>query len=216
MTQITQNYRNTWVEIANLKTIGTLLRGKRKQMGLSQSDAAGLCNVGIRFISELENGKSTMHFDKVLKVLKRFGFTISMREKWWCYLYDWAYIFTTPYPDYCGSMTIAGFPSSMTLTTWKIRTQFHYHCCYRWGKSRIQMIHPDPFSAIFRRNCAELSYQHSAKGIFICVQIRAKHYSLTIWHNYVIIKPEKSERYNLWNISSLLNLETRLRNSLTK
>ncbi|MBW2540317.1 MAG: helix-turn-helix transcriptional regulator [Deltaproteobacteria bacterium] len=81
MTQITQNYRNTWVEIADLKTIGTLLRKKRKQMGLSQSDAAGLCNVGIRFISELENGKSTMHFDKVLKVLKRFGFTISMREK---------------------------------------------------------------------------------------------------------------------------------------
>jgi transcriptional regulator with XRE-family HTH domain len=48
---------------------------------LTQSDAAGLCNVGIRFISELENGKSTMHFDKVLKVLKRFGFTINMREK---------------------------------------------------------------------------------------------------------------------------------------
>ncbi|MBW2608393.1 MAG: helix-turn-helix transcriptional regulator [Deltaproteobacteria bacterium] len=81
MTQITQKNRNTWVEIVDLKTIGTLLRKKRKQMGLSQSDAAGLCNVGIRFISELENGKSTMHFDKVLKVLKRFGFTISMREK---------------------------------------------------------------------------------------------------------------------------------------
>ncbi len=81
MTQITQNYRNTWVEIADLKTIGPLLRKKRKQMGLTQSDAAGLCNVGIRFISELENGKSTMHFDKVLKVLQRFGFIISMREK---------------------------------------------------------------------------------------------------------------------------------------
>jgi len=81
MTQTIQNCRNNWVEIADLKTIGTLLRKKRKQMGLTQSDAAGLCNVGIRFISELENGKSTMHFDKVLKVLKLFGFTISMREK---------------------------------------------------------------------------------------------------------------------------------------
>jgi len=81
MTQTTQNYRNTWVGIADLKTIGKLLRKKRKQMGLTQSDAAGLCNVGIRFISELENGKSTMHFDKVLKVLKLFGFTIGMREK---------------------------------------------------------------------------------------------------------------------------------------
>lgn len=81
MTQTTQNDRNTWVEVADLKTIGALLRTKRKQMGLTQSDAAGLCNVGIRFISELENGKPTMHFDKVLKVLKRFGFTFGTRER---------------------------------------------------------------------------------------------------------------------------------------
>ena len=81
MTQTTQNDRHTWVEVADLKTIGALLRTKRKQMGLTQSVAAGLCNVGTRFISELENGKPTMHFDKVLKVLKRFGFTFGIRER---------------------------------------------------------------------------------------------------------------------------------------
>jgi hypothetical protein len=31
--------------------------------------------------SELENGKPTMHFDKALKVLKRFGFTFGIRER---------------------------------------------------------------------------------------------------------------------------------------
>jgi len=48
---------------------------------LTQTEAAGLCNVGTRFISELENGKPTMHFDKALKVLKHFGFTFGIRER---------------------------------------------------------------------------------------------------------------------------------------
>jgi y4mF family transcriptional regulator len=81
MTQSTQNDRNTWGEVADLKSIGALLRTKRKQLRLTQSDAAGLCNVGTRFISELENGKTTMHFDKVLKVLNRFGFTFGIRKR---------------------------------------------------------------------------------------------------------------------------------------
>ncbi len=73
--------KNSWVEISDLKTAGTLLRSRRKQMGLTQGDAAGLCNVGTRFISELENGKPNMHFNKVLKVLNHFGFTLGMRER---------------------------------------------------------------------------------------------------------------------------------------
>ena len=67
--------------VADLKSIGALLRTKRKQLRLTQSDAAGLCNVGTRFISELENGKTTMHFEKVLKVLNRFGFTFGIRKR---------------------------------------------------------------------------------------------------------------------------------------
>ncbi len=81
MTHTNQNNRRNWVEIADLKAIGAILRTKRKQMNLTQSDAAGLCNVGTRFISELENGKPTMHFDKALKVLKRFGFTFGIRRR---------------------------------------------------------------------------------------------------------------------------------------
>ena len=66
---------------SDLKAAGKRLRDKRKQMGLTQRDAAGLCNVGIRFISELENGKPNMHFDKVQKVLAHFGFIMGIRER---------------------------------------------------------------------------------------------------------------------------------------
>jgi|LGVF01.1.fsa_nt_gb y4mF family transcriptional regulator len=81
MTQATRNNSNTWVAVSDLKAIGAMLRIKRKRMKLTQSDAAGLCNVGTRFISDLENGKPTMPFDKALKVLARFGFTLGVREK---------------------------------------------------------------------------------------------------------------------------------------
>ena len=81
MTQTDQHNSKTWLAVSDLKAIGALLRTKRKQMKLTQTEAAGLCNVGTRFISELENGKPTMHFDKALKVLKHFGFTFGIREK---------------------------------------------------------------------------------------------------------------------------------------
>jgi len=81
MAPTNQDKRNVWIEVCDLKEIGALLRSKRKKMKLTQSDAAGLCNVGPRFISELENGKPTMHFEKALKVLKRFGFTFGIRER---------------------------------------------------------------------------------------------------------------------------------------
>ena len=81
MTQTNQDNSKNWVEVVDLKAIGTILRTRRKQMQMTQSDVAGLCNVGTRFISELENGKPTMHFDKALKVLERFGFTFGIRKR---------------------------------------------------------------------------------------------------------------------------------------
>jgi HTH-type transcriptional regulator/antitoxin HipB len=81
MTQTNQNNSKNWIDVGDLKAIGVILRTKRKQMRLTQSDVAGLCNVGARFISELENGKPTMHFDKALKVLKGLGFTFGLRTR---------------------------------------------------------------------------------------------------------------------------------------
>jgi y4mF family transcriptional regulator len=76
-----QNRTHNWREVNNLREIGIFLRKKRKEMGLTQSEAAGLCNVGIRFISDMENGKPTMHFDKVFKVIERFGIIIGISER---------------------------------------------------------------------------------------------------------------------------------------
>ena len=59
--------------IINATDIGKMIRAKRKEIEMTQADFAGLCNVGIRFISELENGKPTLEFDRVLRVTQLIG-----------------------------------------------------------------------------------------------------------------------------------------------
>ncbi len=59
--------------IKNATDIGKMIRAKRKEIEMTQADFAGLCNVGIRFISELENGKPTLEFDRVLRVTQLIG-----------------------------------------------------------------------------------------------------------------------------------------------
>jgi len=53
--------------------LGQVIRARRKADGLTLADTAGLTNVGIRFLSELENGKPTVRFDKLLHVLNALG-----------------------------------------------------------------------------------------------------------------------------------------------
>ena len=56
------------VPIASAHDLGQLVRDARVQRKLSQQAFADLVGVGRRFISELENGKATLEFDKVLLV----------------------------------------------------------------------------------------------------------------------------------------------------
>jgi y4mF family transcriptional regulator len=72
----------------NLKTlaksaedIGRIIRQARKDAGLKQAQAAALCGVGTRFLSDLENGKPTVHLGKVLKVLHGFGLRLLVKRK---------------------------------------------------------------------------------------------------------------------------------------
>ena len=56
------------------KSIGELIKAVRKKQGFTQVEAAGYLNVGIRFLSELENGKPTVQLGKVLQVLEGLGY----------------------------------------------------------------------------------------------------------------------------------------------
>lgn len=61
--------------------IGRAVREARTRTGLKQAQAAALCGVGTRFLSDLENGKPTLHLGKVLQVLKGFGLMVVIKRK---------------------------------------------------------------------------------------------------------------------------------------
>lgn len=49
----------------------------RKQYGLTQVDLSEKSGVGLRFVRELEQGKTTLRLDKVNQVLALFGAEMS-------------------------------------------------------------------------------------------------------------------------------------------
>lgn len=61
--------------------VGEIVRQQRKTSKLTQRNAAFLCSVGIRFLSDLENGKASLQFGKVLQVLQGFGLLMILKKK---------------------------------------------------------------------------------------------------------------------------------------
>ena len=63
--------------------IGKAVRKKRKEDGLTLAEAAALCGVGYRFLSNLENGKATAEVGKTLQVLFGLGLEVRLGPKGW-------------------------------------------------------------------------------------------------------------------------------------
>ncbi|MEI6764895.1 MAG: helix-turn-helix transcriptional regulator [Bacteroidota bacterium] len=55
------------------QTVSALIKGKRKQLKITQPELANKAGVGLRFIREMEQGKSSLRMDKVNQVLLLFG-----------------------------------------------------------------------------------------------------------------------------------------------
>ena len=53
--------------------LATYLKEKRRLLKLTQSDVASKSGLGLRFIRDLEQGKTTLRMDKVNQVLWLFG-----------------------------------------------------------------------------------------------------------------------------------------------
>lgn len=58
--------------------LGTFIRHTRKAQGLRQDELAGVAQVGIRFIVELEAGKPTIQLGKAFKVLEVLGCKLAL------------------------------------------------------------------------------------------------------------------------------------------
>ena len=53
--------------------LSVFVKEKRRLAGLTQPELAEKAGVGLRFVRELEQGKTTLRLDKVNQVLQLFG-----------------------------------------------------------------------------------------------------------------------------------------------
>ncbi len=56
-----------------MMTLSEFLKDKRKKLNLTQEQLALKAGVGLRFIRDIEQGKTTLRMDKVNQVLRLFG-----------------------------------------------------------------------------------------------------------------------------------------------
>lgn len=71
------------MEIRTAEDLGSIIRNKRKEDGLTLHDAAALCGVSHVFLSALENGKETVRLNKVLQVIACLGIEIHSKPRGW-------------------------------------------------------------------------------------------------------------------------------------
>ncbi|HEY7372231.1 MAG TPA: helix-turn-helix transcriptional regulator [Polyangia bacterium] len=68
-------------KIGNVGQIGAAIRDKRRALGMRQAELAALSGVGVRFLSELENGKPSAEIGRALTVLHRLGLDLLIKPR---------------------------------------------------------------------------------------------------------------------------------------
>jgi y4mF family transcriptional regulator len=67
-----------WVMKYTPVELGHYIRQRRKNLGVTQETLALTAGTGLRFISDLENGKATCEIGKVLTVLRTLGIGLTL------------------------------------------------------------------------------------------------------------------------------------------
>ena len=65
-------------EIASMAEMAGIVRRTRKSQKISQTVLSQASNVGLRFVGDIERGKPSVHFDKLLAVLTSLGIAVKV------------------------------------------------------------------------------------------------------------------------------------------
>lgn len=71
----------TVLTVRNARDMGSLIAVERRRQGLTQAELAGLSGVGVTFLSQLENGKSTAEIGKTLDVVATLGIDLIAQRR---------------------------------------------------------------------------------------------------------------------------------------
>jgi y4mF family transcriptional regulator len=68
-------------KIDNSLELGARIRKRRNDLGLTQGEVADVSQVTLRFVSELERGKTTAQFAGIRRVLAALGLDLYLKPR---------------------------------------------------------------------------------------------------------------------------------------
>lgn len=63
------------------ENLGLVIKARRKELGLNQTELADVARITLRLVSELERGKPTAQLDGILRVLAALGIELEGRAR---------------------------------------------------------------------------------------------------------------------------------------
>ena len=66
------------LEIRKMEDVADIVRRTRKSQKISQTVLSPASNVGLRFVGDIERGKPTIQFDKLMAVLTSLGIAVKL------------------------------------------------------------------------------------------------------------------------------------------
>lgn len=79
------------IHVESVDEIGRAIRNARKDQGLTQREFAAIAGVGVRFLSEVERGKTTAEVGLLLRVLSTAGYDVALSPRRWSSTEDSAF-----------------------------------------------------------------------------------------------------------------------------
>lgn len=67
--------------VTDVAGFGALIRKTRKEQGLTQTDLADWCGVGINFVSDVERGKPTVEMGRALRLAEMLGIDVVAKRR---------------------------------------------------------------------------------------------------------------------------------------
>lgn len=69
------------MKVYSAKDVGSAVRNARKDAGLTQRELAAACGCGVRFLSDLENGKPTIELGRAIRVLNTLSLDLDVSKR---------------------------------------------------------------------------------------------------------------------------------------
>ena len=67
------------MKMNSMSDVALMVQRERKRQGATQIELSQMANVGVRFLRDVEDGKPSVHFDKLMRILVVLGIAVDFR-----------------------------------------------------------------------------------------------------------------------------------------